>query len=745
MPADAVAPGGSRLLGWLVDRVHARRWPRVRQQDASDCGAACLAAVGRYHGARAPVALLRQLAGTDRAGTTLLGLAEAAARIGLAATGVRGAPDCLARVPLPAIAHLAGPHGAHHYVVLYRVSGRAAVIMDPADGRLHRSALDEFVRRWSGVLLLIAPASSAEPLPAPPSGARRLWLLVRPHRTVLGHALAGAVVHTLLGLATAVYVQKVVDHVIPDGNRNLLDLMTAVLVALLVVQAYVGVVRGLLTLRTAQRIDAQLVTAYYAHLLRLPQRFFDTMRVGEIVARVNDAVKIRAFVNDVALDLVVSALVVAFSVTMMALHAPWLALLALASAPLYWAIYQTASTLNRRHQRALAERTAELESQLVESVAAAATIKRFAAEPAAELRTETRLVGLLRAVYAAAAVSLGSAVGAELLSRLLSVALLWTGSRLVLDRALTPGGLMSCYALLAYLTVPLGRLVGMGRAAQEALVAAERLFEVMDLECEDDAPRLDIVPEMVGDLRFDRVSARHGGRSRVLHEVSFVARRGAITAVVGESGSGKSTLAGVAQRIYPADGGRVWIGEHDVAQLGLRSLRRTVGVVPQRVELLAGTIVENVALGDPAPDVRRVAELCRRVGLGETLAGLPHGLFTEVGERAAALSGGQQQRVALARALYHRPAILVLDEATAALDAVAERQVLGVLRELAREGRSVLLVAHRLSSVVLADRIVVLAVAPLVEEGSHGELLRRGGAYGRLWAHQHPAPVEEAA
>jgi ATP-binding cassette subfamily B protein len=226
MPADAVARGGSRLLGWLADRVHARRWPRVRQQDASDCGAACLAAVGRYHGARAPVALLRQLAGTDRAGTTLLGLAEAAARIGLAATGVRGAPDCLARVPLPAIAHLAGPHGAHHYVVLYRVSGRAAVIMDPADGRLHRSALDEFVRRWSGVLLLIAPASSAEPLPAPPSGARRLWLLVRPHRTVLAHALAGAVVHTLLGLATAVYVQKVVDQVIPDGNRNLLDLMT---------------------------------------------------------------------------------------------------------------------------------------------------------------------------------------------------------------------------------------------------------------------------------------------------------------------------------------------------------------------------------------------------------------------------------------------------------------------------------------------------------------------------------------
>ena len=740
--AALVTPAGA-----LVARWRARRLRGVRQHDVTDCGAACLAAIAAYHGVRVPIARVRQFAGTDRDGTTLLGLIDAAARLGLVAKGVRASLASLSHVPLPAVAHLTLPNGQRHFVVLCRVSRGHAVVMDPADGRRRAISRAELAARWTGVLLLAAPAAGAPAAPAP-AGApavRRLWELVRPHRTVLLRALAGALVYTLLGLATSVYVQKLVDDVLPGGNRNLLDLMTLAMLAIVAAQAYVGAAKGALALRTGQRIDAQLVTAYYAHLLRLPQRFFDTMRVGEVTSRVGDAVKIRAFINDAALDLAVSALVVLLATVVIAAHSPRLALVAAGAAPLYWALYGVTNLLNRRHQRALMERGAELESHLVESVTAAATLKRFGLEWYAELRTETRLVRLLRAAYASARTAMLSAAGAELLSRVTAVALLWVGAGLVLGQALTPGALMSCYALLGYLTPPLARLIAMNRTAQDALIAADRLFEIMDLEREDGARRVALTADVVGDLRFDGVSARYGGRARVLHEVSFVAPRGTLTAIVGASGSGKSTLAALVQRVYPTDGGRILIGDHDVADVSLQSLRRLVGVVPQRADLLAGTLLENLALGDLEPDVRRVADVCRRLGLEPMVAALPHGLHTHVGEQGATLSGGERQRVAIARALYHRPEILVLDEATASLDAIAEQYVQRTVRDFAAAGKTVLVVAHRLATVVHADNIVVLDGGRLVEQGTHAELLRRDGAYRRLWAHQVPAAMGEAA
>jgi ATP-binding cassette subfamily B protein len=632
-----------------------------------------------------------------------------------------------------------------HYVVVYRVTSSDVLVMDPADGRLRRRRVADFAREWTGVALLLAPGRTAVAPPRLASPALRLWELVRPHRTLLMQALVGALVYTVLGLATSVYVRHVVDHVLPDGDRGLLDLMSVAMVALLVAQAYVGAAKGVLALRTGQRIDAELIAGYYTHLLRLPQRFFDTMRVGEVTSRVGDAVKVRAFVNDAALDLAVSALVVLLSAALMAVYSPPLALVTAGAVPLYWAVYHVTNRLNRRHQRALMERGSELESHLVESVAAAATVKRAAIERFAELRMETRLVRMLRSVYASALTTIVAGAASELLSRLVAVALLWVGAGLAIDGELTPGALMSCYALLAYLTTPLGRLVAANRTAQDALIAAERLFEIMDLEREDEGTRLDLEPDMVGDVRFERVSARYGGRVRVLHDVSFTAPRGALTAIVGESGCGKSTLAALVQRLYPADGGRVSVGDHDVAHLSLPSLRRAVAIVPQRAELFTGTLMENVALGELEPDVRRVVDVCRRLGLAELVDSLPLGLHTQLGEQGASLSGGQRQRVAIARAFYQRPAVLILDEATAALDSIAERQVQHAVDELTRAGCAVLVIAHRLTTVVDADNIVVLERGRVAEQGCHAELVGRGGVYSRLWAHQHAGPAVGAA
>jgi ATP-binding cassette subfamily B protein len=608
--------------------------------------------------------------------------------------------------------------------------------MDPADGKVHRLSHDEFRAQWSGVLVILAPDHGFHTYDATTSLALRFWRLLRPHRTVLAQAWLGAIAYTVLGLATAIYVQKVVDYVLVDGNRNLLNLMSVVLVGLLALRAYVGAAKNRLTLHVGQQIDAHLVMGYYRHLLGLPQRFFDSMRVGEIISRVNDAVRIRAFINDVALELVVNALVVISALGLILLYSWRLALVAAALLPVSGAIYLVANQRNRRHQRRMMERAADLEAQLVESVEGIATVRRLGLEPFAESQTESRLVRLLRSIYRSGETLIFSGTTSELAGRLVAVCLLWAGAILVLDGALTPGKLMSCYALLGYLTAPVAALVGANRTMQDALIAAERLFEIMDLERERDESTLTLRPELAGDIRFERVSFRHGARAPLFRSLSFVIPRGRCTAIVGESGSGKSTLVSLLQRVYSVDAGHIRIGACDITHVSLESLRRIVGVVPQDVTLFAGTVLENIAAGEFEPDLRRVLAVCELVGITQLIEELPGGFHSLLGERGATLSGGQRQRLAIARALYREPEILLLDEATASLDPVSEEYVWRAIRSLTQAGKTVILISHRLGSVAQADRIVVLRSGEVAEEGTHAELLGRAGVYWNLWRAQ---------
>lgn len=706
---------------------------KVKQHDITDCGAACLASVAASYGLHMPIARIRQYASTDKRGTNALGMVEAATKLGFTCKAVRGGPDSLAKIPLPGIAHVIREQ-LQHFVVVYKVKPKTITFMDPADGRFHQVPTAEFQTLWSGVLLLLVPDESFQREQLKTSSFRQFMSLLKPHRTVMQQALFGAMIYSILGLTTSVYVEKIVDNVLGDGNVNLLHLLSILMIVLLVLRTFVGAMKSILALKTGQKLDATLILGYYKHLLTLPQPFFDTMRTGEIISRINDAVKIRYFINNVSLDLAVNGMILVFTTLLMFVYSWKLTLITLSCIPFFVFLYVIANRLNRKYARQIMERSADLEAQLVESVNAIGTIKRFGMERFVHLKTETRFVRLLQGSYVSGLAGIRINAFSQLVSGGITIAVLWGGSNLVLAQELTAGTLMSFYALTGYILGPVLALINANQTIQDALIAADRLFQIMDLEQEEILTgKMDVTAAQMGDIRFHQVSFRYGTRQQVFENFDLTLTMGKTTAIIGESGSGKTTLISLLQNIYPIQQGQISIGSCELRHIRNESLRRMVATVPQEVQLFAGSILENIALGEYEPDMERVLNICGSLGIRTFIEQLPQGYQTAVGEHGLSLSGGERQRVAIARALYKNPEILIFDEATSSLDAHSEKQVKETLRAFAASGRTVIVIAHRLSTIQDADQIVVLSHGKVVEAGNHLELMQSKGAYHQLW------------
>jgi len=312
---------------------------KIKQRDITDCGAACLASIAAHYHLGIPVSKIRQMAGTDQKGTNAWGLIKAAEKLGFSAKGVKGGIEALPEIPCPAIAHVLVKKTLLHFVVIYKLSKTRVEYMDPADGEIHKTTIQEFAEIWTGVLILMAPGTGFQPKNEKISIFSRFLFLLQPHKNILLQALLGAVVYTILGLSTSIYQQKITDFVLVDHNTNLLNLLSVMMLFLVIFQLFIGYYKNIFVLQTGQKIDARLILGYYKHLLKLPQYFFDSMRVGEIVPRINDAVKIRAFINDIAISLLVSFFIVIFSFGLMFLYSWKLALVVSIVLPLYGLIY----------------------------------------------------------------------------------------------------------------------------------------------------------------------------------------------------------------------------------------------------------------------------------------------------------------------------------------------------------------------------------------------------------------------
>ncbi len=711
----------------------------IKQHDITDCGAACLASVSAYYNLKINIARIRQLASTDKHGTNILGLIEAAEKLGFSAKGVKGPFDCLYNIPKPAILHIVVKKVLHHFVVIYKITKNYIVLMDPADGKIHKRKISAFKNEWTGVIVLLVPSEEFKPENKKEPMGKKFIKLIAPHKSVMSQALVGAAMYSLLGLATSFYVKNIIDHVLVDGNFNLLNLMSVIMIIILLLKIYLNIMKSIFALKTGQKIDATLILGYYKHLLTLPQRFFDTMRVGEIISRINDAVKIRSFINSVSLDIVVNSFIIVFTVGLMFIFSWKLAFVVLIGIPLYILVYYTFNKLNKLYLRKIMENAADLESHLVESLNGVSTIKQFGIEYSANIKSETRFIQLLKSTYKSARNTILSLNFTEFIAGGLIIGVLWFGSKLVIDQEITPGKLLSFYALLGYLLSPMSQLISSNLTIQDALIAADRLFQILDLEQEEENKnKIKLTKDLIGDIHFKNVSFRYGTRIQVFQKLNLMIEKGKTTAFVGESGSGKTTLVSLLQKLYPLQSGSIEIGTYNLQHIENNSFRKLLGVVPQKIELFAGSVIDNIALGSFEPDMKRIIDVCDFLNIRTFIENLPGGFTAHLGEHGTSLSGGERQRIAIARAIYHNPEILILDEATSALDSASEVYMKNAIDGLKSQNKTIIIIAHRLSTIMEADHICVLMKGELVEEGNHSALMRNKSFYYNFWKQQIP-------
>jgi ATP-binding cassette, subfamily B, bacterial HlyB/CyaB len=590
----------------------------------------------------------------------------------------------------------------------------------------------EFESQWSGRLLLMTRRANLSDL------ARRFdvtWFLQAMHkyRRLLAEVVVASFFLQLFALVTPLFFQVVIDKVLVHRGLTTLDVLVIGLVTVGVFESVLSALRTFVFSHTTNRIDVELGARLFRHLLALPIAYFNARRAGDSVARVRELENIRSFLTSSALTLVIDLFFTVVFLAVMADYSMFLTGIVLASFPLYIAISAAATPVFRQRLDEKFNRGAENQAFLVESVTGIETLKAMAVEPQMQRRWEEQLAGYVRASFRVLSLSNWASQGVQLISKLVTAGVLYFGAKAVIDGDLTVGQLVAFNMLAGRVAQPVLRLAQVWQDFQQARLSIARLGDILNTHPEPSyTPGRAALPAIRGAVTFEHVTFRYRiDGAEVLHDVSLGVPPGQTVGIVGPSGSGKSTLAKLVQRLYVPESGRVLVDGVDLAAVDVAWLRRQVGVVLQENILFNRSVRDNIALTDPSMPVERVIRAAKLAGAHEFILELPQGYDTMVGERGASLSGGQRQRIAIARALVGDPKILIFDEATSALDYESERIIQENMRAIA-QGRTVLIIAHRLSAVRRADRIVTLERGRLVEDGNHDELIRTGGRYASL-------------
>jgi subfamily B ATP-binding cassette protein HlyB/CyaB len=691
-----------------------------------DPGLIALVMVLRFLGVPADPEQIRHQVGGAAIGTTEM--LRTARRFEMKARLVTTSWQRLAKTPLPAIATLRDGG----FLILGKADEDKIIVQAPGAPRPKLMTRPEFEAVWDSRVVLMTRRAGLADL------ARRFditWFMgaVHKYRALLSEVLLASFFLQIFALVSPLFFQVVIDKVLVHRSLSTLDVLIAGLVAMSVFEVVLGILRTHLFSHTTNRIDVELGARLFSHLLALPLAYFQARRVGDTVARVRELENIRNFITGSALTLVIDLFFTFVFLAVMFFYSPLLTWILLASFPFYIAISAGATPLFRHRLDEKFKRGAENQAFLVESVTGVETLKSMAVEPQMQRRWEEQLAGYVAASFRVISLGNVASQGVQLVNKLNMAALLYFGATLVIDGSLTVGELVAFNMLSGRVTAPVLRLAQLWQDFHQARISVERLGDILNTTPEPSySPGRAALPAIRGELTFEHVGFRYRiDGPEVLRDISLRIPAGQIVGIVGSSGSGKSTLGKLVQRLYIPETGRVLIDGVDLAAVDPAWLRRQVGVVLQENLLFNRSVRDNIALADPAMPMEKVVAAARLAGAHDFILELRDGYDTMVGERGSTLSGGQRQRIAIARALVTNPRVLIFDEATSALDYESERMIQQNMREITAS-RTVLIIAHRLSTVRMADRIITIERGRLVEDGSHEQLIGTGGRYATL-------------
>lgn len=688
--------------------------------------------LSRLHGTPADPGQLKHQYGESGCQFTDSEILRGAKSIGLKARSIYSNLDKLTKTQLPAIAQ----HKDGQYFILAQLEEDKVLIQDPRNQGPESLNFDEFQERWNEKLILITRRAGIL------AEVRKFdfsWFIpaILKYKKLLIEVLIASFFIQIFALMTPLFFQVVIDKVLVHRGLTTLDVLAF---GFFVVSSFDVILNGLRTYvfsHTTSRIDVTLGADLFRHLLRLPLSYFEARRVGDTVARVRELDSIRNFITGSALTLVIDLFFTIVFFGVMYLYSPTLTYVVLGAIPFYilLAFFVTPVLRKRLHEKF--NRGAENQAFLVESVNGIETIKAAAVEPQSLRKWEEQLAGYVKASFKANNLGNIASQVASFINKITVLLILWVGARLVINGELSVGQLVAFNMLAARVSGPVLKLVQLWQEFQQAGISVQRLGDILNAQAEPAySPSRASLPDMEGQVTFEAVTFRYSPDGpEILRNISLHIPAGKVIGIVGQSGSGKSTLTKLIQRLYVPQSGRVLVDGVDLAMVDTIWLRRNIGVVLQENFLFNRTIRENIALSDPAMPMERVVQAAKMAGGHEFILELPEGYDNEVGEHGCNLSGGQRQRIAIARALITNPKILIFDEATSALDYESEHIIHQNMRYICK-GRTVFIIAHRLSAVRYADHIVVVEKGQIVEGGTHTELLKKQGYYSKLYSHQ---------
>lgn len=720
---------------------------------------AALCLVARFHQVAAdPQTLAHQLGVVPSDDVDASVLLRAAKHLGLKAKLSKSKPDRLKLVPLPALAFLKpadeaansadGNSGKVRTVILAQCDGQRVLFQDPATpaNRPTIESVEVFASQWTGELILITSHAALAGELAKFDFSWFVPALVK-YRKLLGEVLLISFMLQLFALVSPLFFQVVMDKVLVHKGLTTLDVLVIGLVVVVVFESILNGLRAYVFSHTTSRIDVELGARLFRHLVQLPLAYFQARRVGDSVARVRELENIRSFLTGNALTVVLDVLFSVIFIAVMLFYSVPLTLIVMVSLPLYFGLSLAVVPILRQRLDVKFARGAENQSMLVETITGIQTVKASALEPSFGKRWDNQLAAYVSASFKTQNLATWAHEGINLIGKLVNAATLWYGAHLVMNNELSVGQFVAFNMFAQRVAQPIMRMAQLWTDFQQTGISVARLGDILNTRTEVPPTSAAQLPPIKGRITLDGVVFRYRPEAPpVLHGISLDVKPGEIIGIVGRSGSGKSTLTKLVQRLYSPEGGRLLVDGIDISLIDAAQLRRQVGVVLQENLLFNRSVRENIAITDPAAPIEAVVRVAQLAGAHEFISELPEGYDTHVGEQGSSLSGGQRQRIAIARALFTNPRILIFDEATSALDYESEAIIQRNMAHICK-GRTVLIIAHRLSAVRHAHRIIVMDKGKIVEAGPHDALIQKPqGLYAHLWQMQDgKQPMEGAS